>query len=410
MRAGTAAGGAAAPTCSNSCTAAERCCGVAVTCWLACSVCSTCSTSVAIWGTQRSCDPLLSCTPPAASDAAPYDRLDREARGAGKCRDAECQSQIDELVGYCNAQGPCTRECTGGSWVLCSFQVHIWPLAALPHSQGHLARLPLHPATPPSLPNRTTAMGKRRARTVAQGGPTRSSKRLKDAQGRPQAPLRPKSVWQDPEHPILESIFEQLLAQSSGKRWVSGERGAPVGTGWALARAAAASCVQGRGRAATRRDAAPHARPCAGPRRQPRLLLLAGGGTGRAAGRHGDVAAGEVGGRAGRRGGTLRRGAALPAPAARLFAHPSPLSPCLCPAALDWCPQLLRLSQAAHAHGTQPGVHQALRYRADPGRGGAGGQQLHRCCFCCCCLCCVAGEVQAGAGGRAAPRLTSRVG
>lgn len=149
MRAGTAAGGAAAPTCSNSCTAAERCCGVAVTCWLACSVCSTCSTSVAIWGTQRSCDPLLSCTPPAASDAAPYDRLDREARGAGKCRDAECQSQIDELVGYCNAQGALVLESVQegpGSFVLLRCTFGPWPPCHTPRDTllGSLCTLP-HP-------------------------------------------------------------------------------------------------------------------------------------------------------------------------------------------------------------------------------------------------------------------------
>lgn len=58
-------------------------------------------------------------------------------------------------------------------------------------------------------------------------GPTRAGKRSKGPAGLPiEAPgTWGSAVWQDPPHPILEHVFDALLAQPCGKRWVSARHG-----------------------------------------------------------------------------------------------------------------------------------------------------------------------------------------
>jgi hypothetical protein len=72
--------------------------------------------------------------------------------------------------------------------------------------------------------------GKRKNTARPAAGGVRSSKRLKNAERQPaEQALQERSVWQEPEHPVLETIFELLLAQPAGKRWVRLDWG-PLGS------------------------------------------------------------------------------------------------------------------------------------------------------------------------------------
>lgn len=73
--------------------------------------------------------------------------------------------------------------------------------------------------------------GKRKQPSRA-GAATRASKRVKAEERGVERSVEVwpgRSVWQEPPHPVLETILDHLLAQPCGKRWVRWARSAPRG-------------------------------------------------------------------------------------------------------------------------------------------------------------------------------------
>lgn len=108
------------------------------------------------------------------------------------------------------------------------------------------------------------------------------AKRLKNLDGKA-VEVHHRSVWQDPEHPILENVFQQLLAMEHGPRLVSARFGVcdctrHVVAGFSYHTAAPGSLCLMHPFASNFDGAAPGC--------EPRLLLLACGRAGDPPGRH----------------------------------------------------------------------------------------------------------------------------